>query len=121
MNESEESKTSNYIPQPDDISDKIDEKDNPHVELRWLIRNGIYVLMKRLKVKNNKLIFQEAILHTLAFHCLKKFNLTKIIPEIYDIVKVEDEIVFTMEAFPKAFKLSDFLNLHLYNEYILYK
>jgi hypothetical protein len=94
----------------------IDPEINSHIELRWLIRNGVYVLMKRLKKKNNKLILQEAILHALAFHCLKKFKLTKIIPEIFDIVKINDEVVFTLEAFPSAIKLSDFLNLRLRND-----
>ena len=87
----------------------IDENMSKHIELRWVQRNGSYVLMKRLKDKNNKIIYQEAILHTLAFHCLKYFNLTKVIPEIYDIVQINNEIVFTMEAFPEAITLSDFL------------
>lgn len=91
----------------------IDASMTKHVELRWLQRNGVYVLMKRLKEKNNKRIYQEAILHTLAFHCLKYFHLTNSIPEIYDIVQLNNEIIFTMQAFPEAITLSAFLVKHL--------
>jgi len=84
--------------------------ENEKVSLRWIRRNSSkYVLMKRLKHVNSSSLFQEAIIHTIVFHCLEYFNLTKVVPRVYDIVKYDSETVFTMEAFPLSITFSDYL------------
>lgn len=84
--------------------------DSKHAQLQWVLRNGNeYCIVKRLKNVASNSLYRESILQILVYNCLAHFNLKKIVPKVFDIFEHHGQIVFTMEAFPKAMLFSDYL------------